>query len=141
MNIFVCLEHIPDFDDIPKTSDTFWKKTTMEKLRYGEHFGKQKVKVYKQSGSSFILCQEKNGWEWIHNIREDGLLADGIYRFRAHGSTIIGSQYFERSGRGEYRYLQRYNDSGNIDYCDLNDFNPETLVWTKIQYLVLNKHH
>ena len=113
----------------------------MEKLEYGKHFLNWKVKVYKHPGSSFILCQSKyNNYECIYKIREDGLLADGIYKFKGYeGDTQIGSKYFCRSGRKEEREysLGRNNESGNIHHYRESEegdylryfFNPETLVW------------
>ena len=67
----------------------------------------------------------------------------------ADGDTVIGSQYFRRSGREEARIYRLYRDnkSGEIQYKDsiwgkddsdwrtLADyrFNQETLDWTKLE--------
>ena len=146
--LFNVVGSIPDFKDIPKTQDTFWKETTYNKLIYGS-VGGAKVKVYKDQGSAFIRCHfiESNN-EYIHILKNDGTIADGIYRVRyADGNTGIGSKYFRRSGReeGMMYHLYRDNVSGNIDYDDKicgkdyrwrylakYRFNQETLEWTKI---------
>ena len=139
---------MPDFEDIPKTQDTFWKDTTLENLIDGSDGG-TKVKVYKQPGSSFILCQtDDNTYEYIQSGLEDGKFANGVYRERfANGDTEIGSRYFLRSGRKVDRVyrLLRYNYDGEIRYTDkvmdntkggwkwLEEyiFNPETLEWSR----------
>ena len=148
MKRFFCLEHAPNFDEITKTSDTFWKKTTYEKLKDGSHFGSIKVKVYKDQASSFILCRhDTDNDEYIFNIKQDGTIAEGIFRHRRdNGSTAIGSRYFSRSGRGEDRMHRLYKDKNSeaIKYIDeiklkhdsvwralaVYSFNPQTLDWT-----------
>ena len=118
-------------------------------MAIGQHFGSTKLKAYKEEGSRFILCHDKDNEEYIHNLQPDGLFESGIYRYRwASGNTTIGSQYFRRSGREDSRNyrLFRDNKSGNIQYHDQikgkDDsgwkfqakyrFNPETLDWTKL---------
>ena len=144
--MFNVVGSMPDFEDIHKTPDTFWKETTWNKLILGSDGG-PKVKVYKNLGSSFIRCHYiVSNSEYIHILQQDGTVSDGIYRVRvANGNTTIGSQYFRRSGREEGRMyrLYRFND-GDIYYddriCGKDDsgwrdlvsysFNQETLEWT-----------
>ena len=108
-----------------------------------------KVKVYKDQGSAFIRCHFiGSDDEYIHILKEDETISDGIYRVGyANGNTVIGSQYFRRSGRDEEREYQLYrdNESGDIYYDDQiwskdvrgwrtlarYRFNHETLDWTK----------
>ena len=159
-NVF-CLEHVPKFVDIPKTSDTFWKNTNLDRLIHGSNMGfntlfggilSTNLKAYKDQGSSFILFHDKKkNDEYIHNLQKDGRLEEGIFRYRyANGDTEIGSKYFKfRSGREEFRkyILYKDNESGNIQYRDQSkkwlyhdewktlakySFNPETLDWKKL---------
>ena len=67
--ILILIGCIPDFNDIPKTMDTFWKDTTKNKLKYGFDGG-GKVKVYKHPGSSFILYQDEDNNECIYNLQQ-----------------------------------------------------------------------
>ena len=146
--MFIVKGGIPEFEDIPKTTDTFWKETTYNKLMDGSDGGLT-VKVYKDQGSAFIRCHMiKSNNEYIHILQHDETISDGIFRGRyASGNTAIGSQYFRRSGREERAYrLVRFNKSGNIHYeeqiwgKDDNGwrylaeyrFNPETLEWTNL---------
>ena len=146
-NTYFILGSIPEFDDIPKSKDTFWKKTTWNKLIDGSDGG-NKVNVYKQLGTSYVLCQQIGpNDESIYLLQDNGTITDGIYRDRWDGGdTVIGSRYFRRSGREEERkhFLLRYNESGNIQYhihilgkeeddyrYTAYSFNPETLDWTK----------
>ena len=147
--MFIVEGGIPDFEDLLKTPDTFWKETTMGKLVYGSDGG-AKIKVYKDQGSAFIRCHEiEYDIEYIHILQHDETISDGIYRVRyASGNTAIGSKYICRSVRDEEReyHLFRYNESGNIDYddviCGKDDsdwrllakysFNKETLDWSKL---------
>ena len=151
LQMFIVVGSIPDFEEIPKTPDTFWKETTGNKLIDGSDGG-AKVKVYKDQGSAFIRCHEiEPNNEYIHILQQDGLISDGIYRERhLGGNTAIGShsQYFRRSGREEGRWcrLYRLNRSGKIEYQEnifgRDDsfwrrlatyfFNQETLIWTKV---------
>ena len=149
------VESIPDIEDIPKTPDTFWKETTLNKLIDGSDGGPNqdrgdKMKVYKDQGSAFIRCHEiKYNYEAIHILQHDGTISDGIFKDRyGSGNTAIGSQYFRRLGREEHRMyrLFRYNKSGDIEYHDhikgKDDsdwryhtryrFNQETLEWKKL---------
>ena len=143
------VESIPDIEDIPKTPDTFWKETTLNKLIDGSD-RVDKMKVYKDQGSAFIRCHEiKYNYEAIHILQHDGTISDGIFRERfASGNTTIGSEYYRRSEREEDRVyrLFRYNDDGEIHYEDkilgkddsgwrflaAYRFNPETLEWKKL---------
>ena len=135
-------------EDIPKTQDTFWKKTTWNKFIDGSGGG-AKVKVYKDQGSAFIRCHNiESNYERIHILQHDGTISDGNFREFDDGHTGIGSQYFRRSGREEERMyeLYRYNESGSIYYYDqimgkddsawrilaAYRFNQETLDWTKL---------
>ena len=144
--IFVA-EWIPDVEDIPKTTDTFWKETTFDNLIDGSDGG-AKVKVYNHPGSSYILCHDENkNIEYVYILQQDETIQDGIFRARDYdGNTMIGSKYFRRSGGEEDgSYLVRYNKSGYILYNDKiwdkdnsswrtrarYNFNPETLDWTK----------
>ena len=146
--MFIVVGGIPDFDDIPKTTDTFLKETTYGKLINGSD-GDLKVKVYKDQGSAFIRCHFiKSIQESIRILEQDETISDGIYRFRkASGDTAIGSQYFRRSGREEGRWYHLYRDNydGEIRYYDKiygkdnrwrtlarYSFNPDTLDWTKV---------
>ena len=107
------------------------------------------LKVYKDPGSSFILCHNpESNIEEIHNLKPNGRFESGIHRKRfASGDTIIGSQYFHMGWRREDRVyrLFRFNDTGDIHYIDKisvydsswrniarYSFNPETLVWTNM---------
>ena len=152
--MFIVLGSIPDFEEIPKTPDTFWKETTYNKLVYGSDGddssdGGYKVNIYKDQGSAFIRCYDDDNDEYIHILQHDGTIADGIFRERwADGDTAIGSKYFRRAGREEQREYQlyRFND-GNIYYDDKiygkDDsgwrtlaeyrFNQETLDWTELK--------
>ena len=150
LQMFIVVGGIPEFEDISKTTETFWKETTYNKLIYGSDGG-DTVKVYKDQGSAFIRCQYIDYFEErIHILEHDETISDGIYRFRnANVNTAIGSQYFSRSEREEGRVyrLVRYNESGNINYEDKilgkDDsgwrylaryrFNPETLDWTQLE--------
>ena len=141
---------IPDFEDIPKTTDTFWKETTWSKLIYGSDGG-AKVKIYKDKASAFIRCHHiESNDEFIHILQHDETISEGIFRERwDDGYTAIGSRYFRRSGREEERVyrLFRYNKSGDIYYYDeiygKDDsawrylakyrFNQETLEWKKLK--------
>ena len=147
--LFNVVGSIPDFEDIPKTSDKFLKETTYKKLIDGSDGGPT-VKVYKDQGSAFIRCDEiESYYDYIHILQHDQTIADGIFRARfADVYTAIGSKYFRRSGREEDRdyHLYRDNKSGDIYYYDQirgkDDkfwrflakyrFNQETLDWTKI---------
>ena len=145
----VIVGSIPNFEDVPKTTETFWKETTVNKLVDGSDGGME-VKVYKDEGSSFIRCHNiKSNQEYIHILQQDGTIQQGgIYRDRwDDGNTAIGSKYFRRSGREEFRdyCLFRFNNTGNIEYHDQilgkddsgwrtlakYSFNLETLDWTK----------
>ena len=117
-------------------------------------FGSNKIKAYKDPGSSFILCYDKDNDEYIHKLQKNGRLEQGIFRLRyANGDTEIGSMYFwDRSGREEQRkyILYKDNESGNIEYRDQTvnnwilfyegiwrtsasySFNQETLDWKKL---------
>ena len=146
--LFIVVGGIPDLEDISKTSDTFWKETTYNKLIDGSDGG-NKVRVYKHQGSSFLRCHNiEYNHESIHILQDDETISDGIYRIRfADGDTAIGSRYFRRSGREEGRMyrLYRFIDYGNIYYYDeiygkdgsgwrdlaKYSFNQETLDWTK----------
>ena len=150
--IVIIVGSIPDFDDIPETTDTFWKETTLNKLIYGSDGG-QKVKVYKDQSSAFIRCYNIESYdEYIHILQHDETISEGIFKARfAFGNTAIGScigsQYFRRSGREEGRLYRLYRDNrfGNIEYEDsiwgkddsgwrtlaTYRFNQETLEWTK----------
>ena len=148
MKYFV-VEWFPDLEDIPKTTDTFWQKTTLKKLGYSpDHTSSNKVNVYKDPGTSFIRCSEIDiKREYIHILQQDGTIQEGIFRHRDAGGSKIGSQYFRRSGREQDRMYQLYrmNNTGNIHYHELIlckdeqywrilaecSFNPETLDWTK----------
>ena len=145
----VVVGRIPNFEDIPKTTETFWKETTDNKLIDGSDGG-DTVGVYKDQGSAFIRCHDiKSNFESIHILQDDETISDGIFRDSyASGNTVIGSNYFRRSGREEGRVyrLYRWNKSGNIEYHDRilgkddkiwrllakYSFNQETLDWTKI---------
>ena len=125
----------------------------MNKLAIGKDplFSKV-VKIYKQKGSSYILCQDQEDNEYIYNLREDGTVSEGINRERwNNGNTVIGSQYCRRSGRKGariYRLIRDY-ESGDIEYQDrirgkddhfwrvqtVYSFNSETLDWTKTTVL------
>ena len=79
------------------------------------------------------------------------IFENGISRYRyVNGDTIIGSQYFSRTGRrrDERIYqLYRFEKSGEIEYHELikrkddsvwrdlarYGFNPETLKWTQLE--------
>ena len=147
--LVVIVGSIPNFENIPKTTETFWKETTFNKLVDGSDGG-PKVKVYKDPipGSSFIRCQMIRSFaEYIHILQQDETIQDGIFRTRwDNGNTGIGSKYFIRSGREECKvyHLFRVNKSGNIRYEDENSsndgmccisivedyrFNPESLEW------------
>ena len=122
----------------------------MERLQHGSRSGSIKLNVYKDPGSSFVLCHNTNSnREQIFKLQPDGMFESGIYNIRgANGDTAIGSRYFQRSGREEGRQhrLYRYNKSGDIEYHDKiwgkNDtgwrwlakyiFHPETLDWIKL---------
>ena len=139
--ILILIGCIPDFNDIPKTMDTFWKDTTKNKLKYGFDGG-GKVKVYKHPGSSFILYQDEDNNECIYNLQQDGTIQDGIFRSRdVYRNTAIGSEYFRRSWKEYYRFY-RLNKSRDIKYYDIIDgkslarysFNTETLDWTNLDY-------
>ena len=148
--LFNVVGSIPDFEDIPKTSDKFLKETTYKKLIDGSDGGPT-VKVYKDQGSAFIRCHFiESNIERIHILQEDETISDGIYSDRfANGYTAIGSRYFPRSGREEERVyrLFRFNNSGNIEYHDRilgkdesdwrdlakYSFNQETLEWTQLK--------
>ena len=68
--------HIPDFDDIKKTSENFLKTTTFARLQFGRFFGiggTVKLKVYNLKGSKFVRCHEiDSNNEYIHILRPDG---------------------------------------------------------------------
>ena len=147
--MFIVKGGIPEFEDIPKTTDTFWKETTYNKLMDGSDGGLT-VKVYKDQGSAFIRCHMiKSNNEYIHILQHDETISDGIFRERySEVYTVIGSKYFRRSGNEEGRLysLYRFNKSGDIYYYDQiwdkddSDwrilawfrFNPETLDWTQM---------
>ena len=107
--------------------------------------------VYKDQDSAFIRCHDfESNNEYIHILQHDGTISNGIFRIRySNWYTVIGSQYFRRSGREEGRVYQlyRFNKSGNIEYEDRilgkdgkrwrtlskYRFNQETLDWTKLE--------
>ena len=148
-NFVIIVGGIPVFEEIPKTTDTFWKETTNNKLVDGLDGGLQ-VKVYKHQVSNCIrLHYIKSNDEFIHILQQDEIIGDGIFRTRyANGDIVIGSQYYHSSGREEKRMyrLYRFIKSGNIRYYDqilektdsgwryqaAYSFNPDTLYWTKI---------
>ena len=145
--MFIVVGGIPDFDDIPKTTETFWKETTWNKLIYGSD-GDDKVKVYKDQCSAFIRYHDiEYNDDHIHILQQDETISDGIVRDRdASGNITIGSRFFRRSGREEGRgyRLIRFNggdieyqdqiwgkDDSNWRYLAAYRFNEETLEWKK----------
>ena len=117
----------------------------MEKLIYGSD-GDDKVEVYKQPGSSYILCHGED-YDYILSL-QDEIIEDGVFRLRYdNGGTAIGSMYITKSDREENRsyYLYRSEDDEEIKYYErifskddkrtlaFYNFNPETLGWTNLK--------
>ncbi len=89
--------------------------------------------------------------ECIFKIQEDGLLQDGIHRYKVpSGDTWIGYRLFWRGDRqenkqfifyklnssGEIRYLEQVWGKNDKDWRTVTDykFHPETMSWSEIEY-------
>ncbi len=101
------------------------------------------VKLYRISQEPFVLVHDlDDNDEYIYKIQEDGLLQDGICRYKfPDGDTQIGCRLFRRGDRQEDKKfrLLKFGSSGEIRYiehifCNPDyKFHPETMSWSKLE--------
>ena len=111
-----------------KSEENFLAEKTVGELFYGDkNRNSPPAKLYKIPGEQHVYVDEtNNNHDSIFKLREDGLLQDGLHRYRfPSGNTQIGCRIFWREDRIEDRVntLCRYSSSGEIRY--------EEKVWGK----------
>ncbi len=111
---------------------------------------KATVNMYRVKDTKFVHCHDSDNHEYLYKIQEDGLLQDGIYRYKfPDGETIIGCRLFWRGDRQENKEFRLYKSSsdGEIRYQESVSgkenpgwrivteykFHPETMSWSKLK--------
>lgn len=141
MNKTKCLSYsayVPAFPDIKRTKENLVKETTFEMvINFTTYYGKDKVKIYREKGSQFVLVDfiELPGEEIIQRMGVDGILMDGVHKRKYQSGDIdFGNRQEKRrhiycrsiSGQIKYEYI---NKSKQIETS--RQFDPESLTWHK----------
>ena len=151
------LEYIPSWEDIPMTSEFWWKKTSWQRLLFGKVgnfalFAGKPCMCYRRKGDDFVRVSEHN-IEFLHQLQENKTLKDGIFREKYEsGETKLGYQYFDRTygNTGEARiyslnmtvsgdiiqYLEQiFSRKTNLKWKVVTAFqyNKETFTWSKVE--------
>ena len=119
---------------------------------YGDkRVSKAKVNLYRKSQEPFVLVHNiEENIEYIHKMNEDGLLQDGIHRYKwPDGDTALGCNLFWRedeqdenlfmlynfSSSGQIRYLERVLVKEEKSWRTITDymFLPDTSSWSKVK--------
>ena len=135
-----------------KSEGNFLFEKTYGELFYGnKNSNSAPAKLYKIPGEQHVYVHNtKYNYEYIHKLREDGLLQEGLHRYRfPSGNTQIGCRLFWRGDRIEDRQniLYRFSTSGEIRYeervCGKGDkdwrtvtrflYHPNTFSWKKME--------
>ena len=135
-----------------KSEENLLAEKTVGELFYGDkNRNSPPAKLYKIPAEQHVYVHDtKYNYESIHKLREDGLLQEGLHRYRfPSGNTEIGSRLFRREDRIEDRVnkLYRFSSSGGIRYLELvwgkDDkawrtvtsfrYHPDTFSWEKMK--------
>ena len=158
--IFFYLEYVPTWEDIPMTSEYFWKKTNHGFMFYDKVAGIFQTPFvgttwmcYRRKGDDFVrVFDSEDNSEFLHQLQENKTLKDGIHRIKFdNGETLLGYQYFDRTygNTGEDRiYSLNMTVSGDIiQYLEqifsrktnkwkvvtAFQYNKETFTWSKVE--------
>ena len=135
-----------------KSEENLLAEKTVGELFYGDkNRNSPPAKLYKIPGEQHVYVHNtKYNYEYIHKLREDGLLQEGLHKYRYdNGDTQIGCRIFRRGDiieDREYR-LYRFSSSGEIRYlvqvwCKEDKawrtvtsfrYHPDTFSWNKLE--------
>ncbi len=136
--LYLSLEYCPSVDEWQKKKDTFIRKTTWDRLAYGEKaglFAKKDIDLYKGTPGFLLVHSTEYDSEEIYQADVEKLrFLDGIWRGKnSDGDSWYGTIIFsKKSGECGMAGMLVKKASGKIEYdyeTSLCVFNTSSLEW------------